>query len=99
MLSFAARATGGMIHTYDKEKDTEYCEILYQYLNCSLSKKRPAMSFFTKCNTVLYRLFYIFPYRHEWKTLGNKMGNIYNLECVFNNDLNYKLLLHDVDFI
>ena len=45
MLSFAARATGGMIHTYDKEKDTEYCETLYQYLNCSLSIKRPAMSF------------------------------------------------------
>ena len=49
MLSFAARATGGMIHTYDKEKDTEYCETLYQYLNCSLSLKKT-------CDVLFYKV-------------------------------------------
>lgn len=45
-----------MLHTYDKEKDTEYCETLYQYLNCSRSLKKTCDILFTHRNTVLYRI-------------------------------------------
>ena len=45
-----------MLHTYDKEKDTEYCETLYQYLNCSRSLKKTCDVLFTHRNTVLYRI-------------------------------------------
>ena len=45
-----------MLHTYDKEKDTEYCETLYQYLNCCRSLKKTCDVLFTHRNTVLYRI-------------------------------------------
>ena len=44
------------LHTYDKEKDTEYCETLYQYLNCCRSLKKTCDVLFTHRNTVLYRI-------------------------------------------
>ncbi|MBS4908938.1 MAG: helix-turn-helix domain-containing protein [Ruminococcus sp.] len=45
-----------ILHTYDKEKDTEYCETLYQYLNCCRSLKKTCDVLFTHRNTVLYRI-------------------------------------------
>ena len=45
-----------MLHIHDKEKDTEYCETLYQYLNCCRSLKKTCDLLFTHRNTVLYRI-------------------------------------------
>lgn len=45
-----------MLSAYDKEKDTEYCETLYQYLNCCRSLKKTCDILFTHRNTVLYRI-------------------------------------------
>ena len=42
--------------SYDREKDTQYCETLYHYLTCSKSLKKTCDALFTHRNTVLYRI-------------------------------------------
>ena len=41
---------------HDREKDTQYCETLYHYLNCCHSLKKTSDALYTHRNTVLYRI-------------------------------------------
>ena len=41
---------------HDREKNTQYCETLYYYLNCCRSLKKTCDALFTHRNTVLYRI-------------------------------------------